>query len=525
MPPPASGGAAHPHLDGASLRDVGRSCHRREVSEQSHLTTRVEELERQLAELREQRADALAEGAMLKTLLEDISKRQAVEKRLQTTEEWLELAQEAGGVAAYTYDFRTGELDWSRSAMALYGFAAGQTPTIEGWLERVHPDDRESVRKVSDAAIAEARDVDHEFRLLRENGSIAFVRDRGRVLRGPDGRPERLVGINVEITDQKAGEAALRDKEGFLHSVLDASTDCIKVLDRDGRLIFMNRNGQCAMEIGDFSTVYGRHWAEFWPEDSAHLVTEALRQGLAGKPSRFEAPCPTAAGTLKYWDVSVAPIRDEAGKVTRIVSVSRDISGRREAEEQLQLLNAELHHRIKNNLAMVQAMARSSLRYSQSPEAFEASFTERLEALAKTHAILRASSDSADLEQIVRTELEPFFRPSRPISTSGPNLLLPAGLAVPMGMIVHELATNAAKYGSLSIDDGSLVVRWTTEEAGETPRVTLEWLESGSKPSGLPERSGFGSRLLDRLARQLRGKLERNWEKDGLKLRLSFPLR
>ncbi|GLR47232.1 sensor histidine kinase [Sphingomonas astaxanthinifaciens] len=611
------------------------------------LARRIAELESEVAELRAERAAAADDGAMLKTLIEELGRRRAVEEQLRQAEEWLTLAQEAGRVAAYTFDFRTGRLDWSPSTMALYGFPQGEQPTLERWLGAIHPDDRPAVQAVAESALQHFGDVDQRFRLLRADGSIHWIQDRGRIHFDDEGRPVRLVGINIDvtelvelerrateqgerlrlalaagrnacwdwdvatgqvtwdtqlnaltgvadfggsfesfwalvhdddkprvqaaldralgtaedysvefrmkrpdgsvrwtftqakvvcdeqgrpvrlvgvdsdITESKIAQNALLESRLFLMSVLGASPDCIKVIEADGTLSYMNANGQAVMEIGDFSAVAGRPWVELWPQESAPLVRDALATALGGRRSRFEGPCPTAAGTSKYWDVSVSPIFGEDGSIDRIVSISRDVTDRRHAEEQLRLLNAELHHRIMNLLATVQALSRATLRASSDPHAFDRAFSGRLEALGQTYTLLRAQSDEASLGDLVEAELRPFGDFSDQLRFCGTEILLSSSTAVSIGMILHELATNASKYGALAHDGGTLGVEWRRD--GDM--VVLRWEErmapavkDASKPGG-----GFGSTLIDRLVRQLRGTIARDWIDRGLTVELRFP--
>lgn len=143
-------------------------------------------------------------------------------------------------------------------------------------------------------------------------------------------------------SDRTCGEAAPVTKaayipsgDEFLRSVLDASLDCIKVVDLDGRLTYMNANGLCAMEIDDFSQVSNACWWDLWPAEGAIDIKNAIEAGRKGEPTRFEAFCPTAKGTPKWWDVSVSPVRDDSGRVNHLVSISRDITDRKRAEEAL----------------------------------------------------------------------------------------------------------------------------------------------------------------------------------------------
>ena len=146
-------------------------------------------------------------------------------------------------------------------------------------------------------------------------------------------RPGGLLVFVREVSGAGESPRALHEMDGQLRAVLDASTDCIKVVDLEGRLEFMNANGQCLMEVDDFGALRGRGWVSLWPEPAAAQVQRAIAAAQAGQPSRFEAPCPTAKGTPKWWDVAVAPVRDESGRVVRIISVSRDVTALRLAAE------------------------------------------------------------------------------------------------------------------------------------------------------------------------------------------------
>ena len=155
----------------------------------------------------------------------------------------------------------------------------------------------------------------------------------------------------LQLRELNAASEALHKSEAFLRSMFEASADCIKVIERDGTLSFLNGRGQCAMEIDDFSGVDGVEWAMLWPPGARDQVRAAVAAGLAGTPSRFEGFCPTAKGTPRWWDVSLAPIAGLHGGPSRLIAISRDITERKrteavlnESEDRQRELQAELLH-------------------------------------------------------------------------------------------------------------------------------------------------------------------------------------
>lgn len=147
---------------------------------------------------------------------------------------------------------------------------------------------------------------------------------------------------HIDITDRKRAEIELKNSEHFNRSIFENSPDCVKVLELDGTLSTMNSNGMCIMEIDDFAYFTGRQWIDFWKGDENELAYQAVQSAANGKSTRFEGFCQTAKGTIKYWDVSVAPVFDADGKPSRLISTSRDITRRRDAErEREELLKRE----------------------------------------------------------------------------------------------------------------------------------------------------------------------------------------
>jgi two-component sensor histidine kinase len=186
---------------------------------------------------------------------------------------------------------------------------------------------------------------------------------------------------------------------------------------------------------------------------------EAMRRG---EPWSGEICLRRRDGSTFPAHVSNAPVYDDAARWVAIVGISYDISQRKEAEEKQALLVRELHHRVKNTLTTVQAIMSSTARAAETTEQFQQAFASRIASLARTHSLLTDTKwQSVPFRELLRAELEPFDDGTdQRIILAGPSIELPSELAVPIGMAVHELTTNAAKHGSLAEYGGQVEVRW-----------------------------------------------------------------
>lgn len=267
------------------------------------------------------------------------------------------------------------------------------------------------------------------------------------------------------------------------------------------------------------------------PDDRPRLseLGRAVRRAADGEICEAEYRIRHADGSYRWFLIRETPFqRDAMGRVAQVLGTGLDITVRRQADEHQQMLIRELHHRVKNILATVQAIASATGRSSKSFEEFRDDFSSRLISLGRTHSLLtREAWAGADLHDILNSELEPYLGGSSSrVTIEGPHVTVPRDMAVSVGMAVHELTTNAVKYGSLSVPEGRVHVSIATDGAEPEPRLTMIWTERGGPPVKTPDRRGFGSLLLNRLlASQLGGQVAIDYQPAGIVARLELVLR
>lgn len=328
-------------------------------------------------------------------------------------------------------------------------------------------------------------------------------------------------------------QAERRLDPGLGASLFDASEDCVKIIDLDGRLLAMNANGICLMEIDDFEALRGAPWHSLWPPEHRAAIESALAEGVAGRGSKFVADCPTARGALKSWEVVVWPVMGADGKPERLVSISRDITERLRVERDNALLTRELAHRIKNMFAVVDGVVALSARAAGEARPFVDGLRQRLAGLGRAIAFVApedqrdlSSQTARDLHALLRMVLEPYgstVGDGAQIAITGQDTPVGHGAITPLALVVNELATNAMKYGALRTPEGCIRVKTTV--AGDT--VQLSWEERGEPGKTMIPGTGrgFGSVLLENaVIRQLGGSLERSWTAEGLIVEISAPL-
>ena len=268
--------------------------------------------------------------------------------------------------------------------------------------------------------------------------------------------------------------------------------------------------------------VLGRTDEEILPPESSAAVIALKREVLAGGQARRAEISIEESRGLRWYDLHIEPLRNGAGEVMGLTCAAVDVTERKEGEAHLRLLLRELTHRSKNLLAVIQAMARQTARHAGSIDGFLGQFGARLQALATAHDLLvRESWHGASLDELVRSQLGAYLaRDAEQVTIAGPSVALKPEAAQNLGLALHELAANAARFGALSVPEGRLSVAWARDERA----LTLDWREQNG-PRVKPRRKrGFGSVVIENnLSRALDAQVNLEFEPEGLRCRIVIP--
>ncbi len=306
----------------------------------------------------------------------------------------------------------------------------------------------------------------------------------------PRGEVSGAINMLVDITERKAAELATQR----LAAIVDSSDDAIISKDLNGIITTWN----CAAErlfLYTAQEVIGKSVTILMPsdrQDEEAGILQRLRRGE--RIDHFETVRQRKDGSLVDISLSISPIADQHGRIIGASKIARDISEQKSAEKYKDVLLGEMKHRVKNTLALAASISRQT--FDSVTDEEQHIFTARLQALGNAHDILAKENwGSARLDEVVIRTMEPHRTGKGRIHISGPNLGVDSGKAVAVALALHELATNATKYGSLSVPHGTLDIVWELLDAGH---IRLRWQESGGPAVMKPTRHGFGTRLIER---------------------------
>lgn len=405
------------------------------------------------------------------------------------------------------------------------GFLASTQSQQRNWVEDyVFPADRARVRAAIDEAINTRAMFQLEHRVWQADGGVGWTLSRAVPLLDDHGEVIEWFGAASNITEKYRTRDALASvtdelerQKHFYESLISATPDLVYAFDLDYTFRFANRAllemwgrtledsvGKRLIEVG-----YEPWHAEMHEREIDTVV--ATKQGVRGEVGFRHA----TLGWRTY-DYIFMPMFDAAGEVESIAGMTRDITDMKRTEEHLQLLVNELNHRVKNTLATIQSIAGQTFRGDAATPEARAAFEGRLIALSDVHTVLtRTNWEGANLSEIVAEALSPFTDNAIPnrLAARGPDQRLPPQSSLALAMALHELASNAVKYGAWSNSVGKVDILWQRHE----DRLRLEWREHDGPPVSPPTRRGFGTRLLlSGLARELGGEVQLDYLEQGL---------
>lgn len=307
--------------------------------------------------------------------------------------------------------------------------------------------------------------------------------------------------------------------EVMLAAILDQSADCIKVISAQGTVDYMNRNGQCAMEIDDFCAVAGQSWSALWPEQSRHLIEQSMEKARNGEQSRFEAFCPTAKGAPRWWDVSVTPLLRPDGELDGFIATSRDVTDRVNQGALREAVADEMRHRLRNNYVIVGSLLGAYSRGRPEQQVFAREMINRLNGLGIAQT-MKAGGGSCRLNDLVPALLQPYATPDCEMQIDGlANVCLDQAQVDTLALVLGELAVNSTKHGALSAQ-GTVRVSGAIVEG----RLELTWLERSNRAVTNQTRDGGqGLRLMERVLASRSGGITICWADQGLDVTFFLP--
>ncbi|TWB07963.1 PAS domain S-box-containing protein [Rhizobium sp. ERR 1071] len=380
------------------------------------------------------------------------------------------------------------------------------------------PDDRPEAERLFRNLVETGEPFDMEKRCLRKDGSIVWTSASVSALKDDNGSILQVGFIAIDISARKSAQEA----ERLLASIIASSNDAILGIDLNMTITSWNAAAERLYGYSRDEAV-GKSVLMLVPEERRDEEPEIIRRVSAGKVVEpYETQRRRKDGRLVDVQLSVSPIYDSTGKTIGASKMSQDITARKEAERLQAVLTSELSHRVKNAFSTVIAIARQTLDQEGTGRDQVNAFQDRLISMAKAHDLLTHRDwQRADLRELVIQVLEPY--PPERFEIEGCAVLLPQKAVVSFSLAIHELATNAAKYGALSVAQGKVAISWSFEES--VGRLRFKWIERDGPTVQPPTRKGFGSRLVERLlAAELKGRSTISYDPTGVRCEIEAVL-
>ena len=404
---------------------------------------------------------------------------------------------------------------WNAGAERLYGFAADEAVgrSSHSLLQTKFPVEFIDLR----SRLRNAHYWSGELRHICKDGHEVIVDSRMQLF-GHD----TVLEVNRDVTEAKAlikarkqFEHALRESEQqlrWLASIVDSSDHVIISKNLDGLIISWNKGAERVFGYTAEEAI-GQPITIVIPEDRHDEERQILTRIRRGERiNHYETVRRRKHGSLIAVSLTVSPVKDAEGKIVGASKIARDITEEKRSQEQIATLAREAEHRSKNLLATVQATVHLS--QSETSDGLKHAIEGRIQALANVHSLFVQSRwIGAELSTVAKQELTPYIQKNEArVRIEGPQVLLEPNTAQAIAVTLHELATNAAKYGALSATEGQIEVKWSHTDGG----LMLLWTETGGPPVKTPTRQGFGGKVIRGMIEQLKGRTRFDWRPEGL---------
>jgi two-component system CheB/CheR fusion protein len=363
--------------------------------------------------------------------------------------------------------------------------------------------------------------IEHEVRIAEDE--TVFVM-RIRPYRSVDNVIDGVVITFIDITERKHHEEA----QARLAAIVESSQDAIIGHAFDGTITSWNSGAEAIFGY-QASEAIGKPFATLIPENQKDEVPQILDKLKRGeRVEHFEIDRVRKDGKKLDVSLAISPIKDSRGKMIAASTIARQFTERKAAEEHKNVLMAELDHRVKNTLMVITSLIAQTAKSAESPQQFAEIIEGRIQALSRVHNLLNQNDwDRAALRDVISGELAPYRagKDENIVISGNEDVSLTPKATQTLAMALHELATNAAKYGALSTPAGKVTVNWNVANSRKEPKLSIDWLESGGPPVKPPTRRGFGSQLIERIVNyELQATVQRNFHAAGVRCTIEIPL-
>lgn len=326
----------------------------------------------------------------------------------------------------------------------------------------------------------------------------------------------------ADITEIRKGDERLR-------SLIDGVLAFVGVLSVDGTLLMANEPAVAASGLKRDELVGLPFWECYWwgsDQQTKDKLQQAVARAASGEQIRYDAEIRIAGDQRMWIDFQISPVFGPDGEVIELIPSGVDITERKQSEAHREFLIRELSHRVKNTLATIQSLAGQTSRASSSWSEFRASFNDRLKSIAASHDLLvKFQHEQIPLRALIEGQVLSYAAGEDRLKLVGEDVLLPGDSAHFLGLILHELATNAAKYGAFSTDTGTVSINWHLSKSDTGDLLVVRWQERGGPLVEHPTRRGFGTHLIERSLSGENNGAQISYEAEGLTCTLKMTLR